>query len=330
MTTAPRGEPRTPFLLAAAVWTVLVAAAVAALPLALAGRLPDPMATHWGASGASDRAMPIAAAAVRPACMWVVFALVSLGLAMRRRALNRAIVRAWTAAALAWCGVFFLGLQVVTVTANLGRARWQDASPVAWWIVPVVLAAFAAGLLARALARRGPDERPPAPAPRSDIALPPGRRTVWVSSVSAPLGLWLGIAALVAAVSLAAATLAGLSPTPWATSVVLAVVGLAGLALSTVSVKVGPEGLRVSFGPLRWPSRHVPLDRIERAWVEDRRPADVGGWGFRGLPGMATIMIRGGECLVVRYTSGGQLGISVDDAATGAALLNALVSAPRP
>jgi hypothetical protein len=37
-------------------------------------------------------------------------------------------------------------------------------------------------------------------------------------------------------------------------------------------------------------------------------------------------MLRGGECLVVRFASGGELGISIDDAQRGAALLNALIA----
>ncbi|MEU7854572.1 hypothetical protein [Nonomuraea sp. NPDC049141] len=65
------------------------------------------------------------------------------------------------------------------------------------------------------------------------------------------------------------------------------------------------------------------------AWSEVRYPSQVGGWGIRGLPGSATIMLRGGECLIIRYRSGGQLAVSVDDAERGAALINALI-AERP
>jgi hypothetical protein len=50
------------------------------------------------------------------------------------------------------------------------------------------------------------------------------------------------------------------------------------------------------------------------AWSEVRYPSQTGGWGFRGFPGTAAIMLRGGECLVIRYRSGGRLAISIDDA----------------
>jgi hypothetical protein len=136
-----------------------------------------------------------------------------------------------------------------------------------------------------------------------------------------------------AAASLAIAAPFGLPGWTWIAAGSLAVVGLAGLTFTSVSAKVTVDGLRIAYGPLRWPSRRVPLQRIERAWAEERFPSDVGGLGYRlgggwgSLPhNGATIMIRGGECLVVRYASGRELAVSVDDAARGAALLNTLAA----
>ncbi|NUP76885.1 MAG: hypothetical protein HOV96_04945, partial [Nonomuraea sp.] len=100
----------------------------------------------------------------------------------------------------------------------------------------------------------------------------------------------------------------------------------AGAMTSTLSVRVGGDTLVIGFGPFGRPTRRIPLAKIDRAWTEVRHPSEVGGWGFRGLPGMATIMLRGGECLVLGYRSGGRLAISVDDAERGASLVNALVA----
>lgn len=55
-----------------------------------------------------------------------------------------------------------------------------------------------------------------------------------------------------------------------------------------------------------------------------------GGWGYRGLPCGATLMVRSGPCLVIEYVAGGQFAVSVDDAERGAGLLNALRAAPTP
>ncbi|MDR7301766.1 hypothetical protein [Haloactinomyces albus] len=57
-------------------------------------------------------------------------------------------------------------------------------------------------------------------------------------------------------------------------------------------------------------------------WLLARRGPDESSESDRHVP---TLRLRAGECLVVRYVSGGELGISVDDAERGAALLNTLV-----
>lgn len=85
-----------------------------------------------------------------------------------------------------------------------------------------------------------------------------------------------------------------------------------------------PDGRPVR--PARLAGAQDPLSQIESAWSETRHPAEVGGWGIRGLPGSSTIMLRGGECLVIRYRSGGRLAISIDDAERGASLINALIA----
>lgn len=317
---------RARFLLATAAWTVLVAAVLVAVPLAFAGRLPDPVASHWGPSGQPDRSMPPAALTLL-ALVWAVVAGTSLvGLARTRGEIRRA-TRVWFAAGLGWTGGFLIGVQAVTVAANLGRDDWTRAGSPSWEIVVVVGVAFALGALGRLAGRLGPDDAPPErerPGPLIDLDT--RKRPVWVSTATAPWAVGLGVVAFAAALSFAAAALLGLAPAGWSTALPLALAAVIGLAVSSVSVRIAPEGLTMAFGPLRWPSRTVRLDRIERAWVEWRSPVQVGGWGVRGLPGRATVMIRGGDCLVVRYTSGGQLAVSVDDAETGAALLNALAA----
>ncbi|GLW97120.1 DUF1648 domain-containing protein [Microtetraspora sp. NBRC 16547] len=323
---AREGSFRTRFLLVAGAWVVLVSAALAAVPLGFRGRLPDPLAAHWGPSGDPDGSMPFAAF-VLVALLWAVVAGTCLGAAARGRLVMRRAGRRSVAAGLGWGAAFLLGLQTVTISANLDRARWEDAASLGWQVAAVIAAAFLVGGLGWLAGRPGPDERPAGAEPRpTALVLHPGERPVWVSTVASPLVAGLAFALLAAAVSLAACVLMGFSAALWIGVVVFAFVGLLGLGLSSVRVKVSPEGLTVSYGPLRWPSRSVPLGRLDRAWTEQRFPSDVGGWGYRGLPGQSTIMIRGGECLVVRYTSGGELGISVDDAAQGAALLNALVA----
>ncbi|MBE3009192.1 DUF1648 domain-containing protein [Microbispora sp. NEAU-D428] len=321
---------RTRFLVAASAWAVLVGVVLVAVPLAYADRLPDPLATHWGQSGRPDGSMPFAAFVLLLVVLWVVVAGIGTGVTARARTLVRRVPRAWSCAGLAWAGGFMLITQAFTIAANLDRGHWTRAAGLNWQVAVVVAAPIAFGALGWLAGRHGPDVPSGPPQARPLIDLDPGKRPVWVSTTTAPWATWLAIVALAAAVALAGTALSGRLPGGWSAVVPLTVVGVAGLALSSVSVRVVPEALTVSIGPLRWPSRTVRLERVERAWVEERYPAQVGGWGYRGLPGRATIMIRGGECLVVRYTSGGRLAISVDDAEAGAALLNALIARQRP
>ncbi|TDB99619.1 hypothetical protein E1267_37075 [Nonomuraea longispora] len=48
--------------------------------------------------------------------------------------------------------------------------------------------------------------------------------------------------------------------------------------------------------------------------------------GLPRAPGGAAIMLRGGERLITRYRSGGRLAVSIDDAARGTSLINALIA----
>ena len=136
-------------------------------------------------------------------------------------------------------------------------------------------------------------------------------------AVGAALGLVLGLAP--------AATL-------WPVCAGCAVLALAGSVSSSVRAKVSEAGLEISFGPLGWPARRWTPDALESARAERRLPSQVGGWGYR-LSGLGTtVMLRAGDCLVVRPRGRrSDFAVSVDDAERGAALLNALrARTPEP
>jgi MFS family permease len=314
------------YIPAAIGWTVLVAGLLAIVPASLAHRLPDPVASHWGPSGAPDDSMPLALMTVLPLLIWLALAGGALGTMIWGATLRRRRSRSVAVATLLGGGVFTLGLAAVTIYANLDRSDWRQAAPIGWQMFLVLALAVLAGLAGWLLGRLGPDEPPESiPRPALRTRLRPGQHAVWVSSLAVPWAVALAVGFLIAAVVLGTLSVVR-GDVRGEMAVIFAVVALVGLTLSTVRAQVDRRGLAIAFGPLRWPVRRVPLARIESAWVEVRRPGDVGGWGYRGLPGGATIMLRGGECLVVRYVSGGTLAVSVDDAERGAALLNELIN----
>ncbi|MGI5479458.1 hypothetical protein [Streptomyces lavendofoliae] len=219
-------------------------------------------------------------------------------------------------------GILLAGGQASVVRANLDRTDWHRAGSVTGWIVLTLIVATTAGLVAWLVTRRG------AAAPRAatdgpSMDLPAGQRLVWLSRTS---NWWLhGISAVTGLVAIAAALAAacGLTDLQWPLITPLTLASVLVLGCASVQARVSERGLDVSFGPFGWPTRHWAAEEIESARAEHRTPAQVGGWGYR-LSGLGTtVMLRGGECLVIR-AKGKDFALSVDDAERGAALLNSL------
>ncbi|MFD5479967.1 DUF1648 domain-containing protein [Streptomyces hawaiiensis] len=296
-----------------------------ALPLAASSRLPDRLATHWDAgSGKPDSSMPLWAATFFPALIWAVMtAIVALALWRARSSVNGA-TRGWVGATLGFGGVTLLGGQASVVRANLDHADWHEADSVTGWVVMTLVGAVVVGGAALLAGRRAPAVGPEVGGPTMEI--PEGERFVWLSRTSNP---WLhgtaavtgvvAVAAIVAAVGGLMGSEAALLAGPFALASVLV------LSCASVQARVSEKGLEIALGPLGWPARRWSAESIASARVETRTPAQVGGWGYR-LSGLGTtVMLRSGECLVIRTDKGKDFAVSVDDAERGAALLNSLI-----
>ncbi|WP_245767014.1 hypothetical protein, partial [Streptomyces colonosanans] len=190
------------------------------------------------------------------------------------------------------------------------------------WVVAALAVAGAAGLIVWLAGRRVPAPwRETADSPVMD--LPEGQRLVWFSRASSP---WMyGAFAVTGLVAMAALLVGvvGLTSLDWSLIVPLALASILLLGLASVEARVSETGLRVAFGPFGWPARRWSVGDIESARSEARTAAQVGGLGYRLNRLGTTVMLRGGECLVIR-ARGRDFAVSVDDAARGAALLNSL------
>lgn len=99
----------------------------------------------------------------------------------------------------------------------------------------------------------------------------------------------------------------------------------AAVALSTVRVVAGRDGLTVGFGPWGWPRRRIGPERMENVRVEDLAPLRYGGWGYRIRGRDTRVVVRSGPAVVVDLKSGGSFGVTVPDAESFArVLLNAI------
>ncbi|MFD9357855.1 DUF1648 domain-containing protein [Streptomyces sp. NPDC060031] len=309
-----------------AIWAVAVLAALVALPWAAGDRLPERLATHWGAgSGGPDGSMPLWAAALFPALIWLFLVLLTVVLARRSEgAASSPAIRGWPVAALLSSGVLLAGAQASIVRANLDHTDWRDADSVSLWTVLTFGVATVAGLAGWAVARRGPAAAPHAVAGGPSMDVPAGERFVWLSRTTNPWLRWIGALSGLLALAAVLVAVSGLIEVEWAVVAPFATVSVAALSCACVQARVTEKGLAVAFGPLGWPVRRWPAEDIESARAEKRTPAQVGGWGYR-LSGMGTtVMLRAGECLVIRPRRGNEFAVSVDDAERGAALLNAL------
>lgn len=93
-----------------------------------------------------------------------------------------------------------------------------------------------------------------------------------------------------------------------------------------VEVTVDHRGLRVVAGLVRLPIERIPLDRVERATVEEVQAGDWGGWGYRVMPGRSALVLRSGPALVVTQADGRRFAATLDTPAVPAGLLNGLVA----
>ena len=234
--------------------------------------------------------------------------------------------------ALVATGLFMMSIGtaavLMVVAANLGGGDPGSASVGAGGLVglvagPVVLSGSASYLLRRyggvAAAGSVGDGNP-----RPTIGLRAGERAVWTGRARAA---WIG---LIAVALVAAGAVTGVVAGQWFSGAVLLVVGVVVSALTSVRVTVAARGVTVGYGPLGLRLTRFPLRRIVAAEAVDRTASNSLGFGYRGsllVFGAAAVILRRGPALKLTLRDGKTFLVTVDDAGTGAALLNDLIHA---
>ncbi|MFF3606646.1 DUF1648 domain-containing protein [Streptomyces sp. NPDC002463] len=308
----------TPRLRALAALPFVVTIAVYLVLLALRyDRLPDTLATHFGPDGVRADGFTGRTA----------FTAVSTGLLLVLGAGWTFLVRRgslWGA----WATAGFTGaLFVLLVRDNLDAT---DPAQVEFPLANLLFAAAAAALLGLAgwgMTRLVPRDEPAAGTDLPDtprLPLGAGEVAGWTrATASRPLTV-LAVLALAATPAVLL-----LAPRPASLLGLLGlVVGLPGLALARVRVTVDRRGLTVRSALAPRPRARIPLDEVAGASVRELDTAAVlaefGGWGYRVRAHRTGWIVRAGETLVVRRSSGREFAVTVPDARTAAALLNTL------
>ena len=149
-------------------------------------------------------------------------------------------------------------------------------------------------------------------------------------SLARPGAVVLGTCVAIAGVAVLVLALASETLAVWIAVLATAVVALSILANARFHVRVDSDGLFL-VSAVGWPRVQVPIAEVVSAEVVDVAPmAEFGGWGMRWAADRRFgVVLRAGEGILVRRTDGRSVTVTVDDAATGAGLLNAYAALTR-
>ncbi len=298
-------------------WTKLLAWAggwiiAGLIPIAIGwSYLPDPTATHWGPDGVPDGNMPLA---VVP-----LLSVLIVGVGLLATSLFRWEGRP-TAEAVAMVGLMGaigVSLQTSLVVLNWDAPTWSEAATFDWFhIVAVVVLGGVGVLVGYQVGKRWypPPIRDDDASTRAVIDVADGEVVSWTGKTT----VWWPLA-LVGGFGFVFLVMPG-----WWKLIGVLFFALAFL-FSAVYVSVDDRGLEVRLGG-RLRAKRIPLSEMARVDVIDLEPARWGGWGYRVAPGRSAIVLRRGDAIEVTFPNDRQFAVTVDDAATGAALLNGLLA----
>ncbi|MFE3772447.1 DUF1648 domain-containing protein [Streptomyces sp. NPDC059122] len=306
-------------------WTValpfiLVTVTLGGIYASVAGRLPERIATHFGFDG-----RPVGYSSTQGFLWGCLLTLLVLGAGTV--GLVQLRMPAQSGRLLVATGYFtavVLGCPAVAIL--FGNAGGTDVAAVrlsGWQMFVALGAGVVAAGLGWLLAGADPAERRPASGPVRRLDLPAGVRAGWSRTISSP-----PMAVLAGAMACLGVVL-GVSA-GWVGGAVMLLGGLAVAVHCSVRVTVDRRGLTLTPTLLPVPLHRIPLGKVAEA--SSRRIstlAEYGGWGYRIRPGGSGLLLRSGEGVVLRLTTGREFVVTVDDSATAAALLNTYLDRER-
>ena len=290
-------------------------------------RLPDPIAIHWGISGAPDGYgtmwIPLIATVL---CALVLPCLMSLQELKGVRRGDVGPTYRFTAAAACGFSAFFAVLFTWTTGMQVDIPSWTGSPSV----LPALLVALVVAVVVGVVGWRfQPDVKECVVRYRkvAPITLRRDERVSWIASITmsrmSMTFILMVLAGLI--IGAVAARLVGTNSTAWLLTGTAVVVAIVIGTMTAFHVHVDKTGLLVhSVAGL--PKFRVPLVEIAEVAVTDVNPlGEFGGVGIRHAPGKFGVILRSGEALVVTRTNGRQFVVSVDGAESAAELLEALV-----
>jgi len=312
-------------------------ATMVAVPAALWSRLPPRLADHFTLAGTANGDLPRLVTFLALGVMAVPGAALFLaGWLAGRRGGSGGRPRPGRTPLVTGAGVMAVGLMAVGLfltamatgsvllvsVVNLGHGglRSDSVGPGAMPLLvggSALVTAFA-GLVLRRFGGFGAAD---GEAPPVRLGLRAGERAVWSGRARAPWALPAGT------LLIAAGVLTRVLATPWGLTIVLVLTGAATFCFTSVRVTVAARGVSVAYGMLGPRLTRFRLSRIASAAAVELRSFSFGYRGSLLVFGSAAVILRRGPALRLTLRDGKTFTVTVDDAATGAALLNDLIGA---
>lgn len=316
------------FTLFALVIPVAITLAAIVAHIIVTPSLPNPVAIHWGITGAPDG---FAAVWVTPLLLAVVgFGIPALLTATAVPALRRGGTGLTYPLLAATSSTIVTLIAVLMTVATLRQIGLDDAAsgpgigPAFAVAVPValVMGALAWFVQPRDLFIASGGDSVPA----ADLA--DGQRVAWVRASTTARWISVAVSVLVGLLAAGAVLLALFSAEPeaaWVMGAVTLLLALLLVANLRFHVRADERGLTVT-SIAGWPRFHVPLSEVRSATVISVEPlAEFGGYGMRWSPDRRFgVVLRRGEPLEIERTTGKRFVVTVDDAHTAAGVLTAL------
>ena len=312
---------RRAFLLVGLAAPLVIAAAALAPILIWLPELPDRVVTHWGPNGPDGFGSP-------DMYIWLQL-IVGLGVPLLLTLPVLGLMReAWGMTCRLLAAVS-LGASVLIASASVGSVAVQRGGGDGAGIGVVMAIGFSGMLVFGVVGWFLQPNVTMSPATRRavQLGLAPGERAAWFGT--AAMGR-PGVIGLVLAVLLLAATTAWVFVMDVGVGWILAAATLLVIVLIATSlvfrVRVSAEGLRVR-SIAGWPRWSIPASDITDVRAVSVNPmGDFGGWGVRiAVDGRMGVVLRTGDGLQVTRRSGRRFVVTVDDAATAAAVLSTAV-----
>lgn len=289
---------------------VLIAAAGVAPALAWS-RLPGQVAVHWGIHGRPDTFVSRPWSIVVTSGLTLVVIVVAL--LFHRFAGGRPVARAVEAFVMFFAALF-AAITVMVMVMNAASAAPARIPPVLGLALVAVALLVVLVVYGKSFAGRGVGGL--------ELRSAGDEHIRWRGTAHARWPLMVG------ALFAVAAALVAVMWNVWLGGVLI-VPALAAIALAGIEVVVDDAGMAVRyFGGLRWPASRIRREEIREVAAIDVRPAQYGGWGYRGslrLLDKAAVNLRSGPGLRLELTGGKVFVVTVDDAEQGERSLRSLL-----